>query len=186
MNRTSKLLFSLPLLAGVTLSLSQIGNARATETDDMPVQHDKPIMRIVATSNGTNPVSTHIDNGSENSENESISDEELELMTLLTMAEAEGEPEEGKRLVIDTILNRVDSDMFPDSITEVIYQSNQFEAMWNGRIDKCYVMDDIKELVVEELESRTDYDVIFFNAGDYSEYGVPMYQIGNHYFSSYD
>lgn len=33
------------------------------------------------------------------------------------MAEAEGEPEEGQRLVIDTILNRVDDPCFPTMST---------------------------------------------------------------------
>ena len=33
--------------------------------------------------------------------------EDIELIAIVTMAEAEGECEEGKRLVIDTILNRV-------------------------------------------------------------------------------
>ena len=35
------------------------------------------------------------------------SEEDIELIALVTMAEAEGEPEEGKRLVIDTILNSI-------------------------------------------------------------------------------
>ena len=52
----------------------------------------------------------------------SLSTEEIELIALVTMAEAEGEPEEGKRLVIDTILNRVDFGEFPSTVTEVIYQ----------------------------------------------------------------
>ena len=50
-----------------------------------------------------------------------LSTEEIELIALVTMAEAEGEPEEGKRLVIDTILNRVDFGEFPSTVTEVIY-----------------------------------------------------------------
>lgn len=116
----------------------------------------------------------------------SLTDEEIDLIALITMAEAEGESEEGKRLVIDTILNRVDSIYFPDTIEDVIYQKNAFEAMWNGRVDKCYVMDDIRNLVIEELESRTNYDVVFFTAGRYSIYGVPMIQEGNHYFSKYE
>ena len=36
----------------------------------------------------------------------SMSEEDISLIALITMAEAEGECEEGKRLVIDTILNR--------------------------------------------------------------------------------
>lgn len=38
----------------------------------------------------------------------------------------------------------------------------------------------------EELENRTDYDVIFFRTERYSDYGVPMFQVEHHYFSSYD
>lgn len=111
---------------------------------------------------------------------------DVELIALVTMAEAEGECEEGKRLVIDTVLNRVDSDYFPDTVYEVIYQPNQFSSMWNGRVDRCEVREDICELVYEELESRTNYDVVFFTAGEYSAYGVPMFQVGNHYFSKYE
>lgn len=37
-----------------------------------------------------------------------LTQEEIDLIALCVMAEAEGEPEEGQRLVIDTILNRVD------------------------------------------------------------------------------
>lgn len=114
------------------------------------------------------------------------SKEEIELIALVTMAEAEGEPEEGKRLVIDTILNRVDHEYFPDTVSEVIYQKGQFTSMWNGRSNRCYVSDDICKLVNEEIESRTNYDVIYFHAGRYPSYGSPIIQVGNHYFTSYD
>ena len=110
----------------------------------------------------------------------------MELIALVTMAEAEGECEEGKRLVIDTILNRVDSEHFPDTVYEVVYQPNQFSSMWNGRVDRCEVRADICDLVYEELESRSNYDVVFFTAGEYSAYGVPMFQVENHYFSRYE
>ena len=58
--------------------------------------------------------------------------------------------------------------------------------MWNGRSDRCYVREDIYQLVKEELESRTNSDVIFFRTTRYSDYGVAMFQVGHHYFSSYD
>lgn len=115
-----------------------------------------------------------------------ISEEDIELIALVTMAEAEGECEEGKRLVIDTILNRVDSEHFPDTVREVIYQKDQFSSMWNGRINRCYVKDDICQLVREEMMTRTNYEVAFFHARRYGNYGVPMFSVGNHYFSSYD
>ena len=37
---------------------------------------------------------------------------------------------------------------------------NQFSSIWNGRIDRCEVRDDICQLVMEELQSRTNMDVI--------------------------
>lgn len=110
---------------------------------------------------------------------------EIELIALVTMAEAEGECEEGKRLVIDTILNRMDSKHFPDTVYDVIYQKNQFSSMWNGRIDRVETTPEVYRLVLEELESRTNTDVIFFQTRCYSEYGTPLFQVENHYFSSY-
>lgn len=112
-----------------------------------------------------------------------MSREDVELIALLTMAEAEGECEEGKRLVIDTVLNRVDSEEFPNTVKAVIYQKNQFTSMWNGRVDRCYVMEEICQLVEEELESRTNSDVVFFHAGKYGKYGTPLFSVENHYFS---
>lgn len=112
--------------------------------------------------------------------------EEIELLALCVMAEAEGECEYGQRLVIDVVLNRVDDPHFPDTIYDVIYQKNQFAGMYGDRITCCYVKDELVQLVEEELENRTNEDVVFFRTGHYHSYGVPMFQVGAHYFSSYD
>ena len=116
----------------------------------------------------------------------SLTQEEIDLIAQLVMAEAEGESEYGQRLVIDVILNRVDhsAKYLPDTVTEVIYQKDQFSPIWNGRFDRCYVKPELVELVKEELINRTNYDVIFFRTKHYSQYGTPMFQEGAHYFSS--
>lgn len=114
-----------------------------------------------------------------------LTDEEIDLVALVTMAEAEGECEEGKRWVIDVILNRLDSPRFPNTIHGVIYAKNQFECMTNGRVDRCYVRDDIRQLVIEELKSRTNDHVHYFRTDHYHNFGVPVDQVGNHYFSTY-
>lgn len=114
-----------------------------------------------------------------------ISAEDIELLALVTVAEAEGESEYGKRLVIDTILNRVDHPKFPSTIRGVIYQKNQFTSMWNGRTSRCVVTDEVRQLVKEELESRKNKQVIFFQTGGYSRYGKPLFKEGCHYFSAY-
>lgn len=117
-------------------------------------------------------------------EEDILTKEEIDLIALVTMAEAEGECEEGKRLVIDTILNRVDDYRFPDTVHDVIYQTNAFESLWNGRVDRCYVMDEIVQLVKEEMVSRRNYECVYFCAGDYSIYGTPLFKVDHHYFSA--
>lgn len=114
------------------------------------------------------------------------SEEEIYLIALVTLAEAEGECEEGKRLVIDTVLNRIESEHFPNTVEEVIYQPYQFSSMWNDRYTRVTVTDDSCDLVREEIYHRLNSEVIFFTADQYGKYGVPMFQVGNHYFSSYE
>ena len=113
------------------------------------------------------------------------SDYEIYLLALVSLAEAEGEPEYGRRLVISTILNRLDSEYYPDDIYNVIYQPYQFEAMMNGRVDRVVVTDEAINLVHEEIANRSNYDVIYFKTDNYSEYGTPLFQYGDHYFSSF-
>lgn len=54
----------------------------------------------------------------------SISKEERHLLEQLVEAEAKGESLMGKIAVANVVLNRVQSDEFPDTITEVIMQKN--------------------------------------------------------------
>lgn len=115
----------------------------------------------------------------------SMSEEDINLIALIVMAEAEGESELGKRLVIDVILNRIDSKRFPNTATGVIYAQGQFTSVWNGRIDKCYASEDICRLVKEELVSRINSDILFFRADYYFKDYTPVIQEGNHYFSKY-
>ena len=112
-----------------------------------------------------------------------ISEEEIELIALLTMGEAEGECEEGQRLVIDTVLNRMDDSDFPDTVEEVVYQPHQYAGIQSPRVEECWVKEELVQLVREELEDRSDSQVIFFRTKRYSSYGTPLFQVGNHYFS---
>lgn len=111
-----------------------------------------------------------------------ITDDDIRLIAWITMGEAEGECEEGKRLVIDTILNRVDHQNFPNSINEVIYQPSQFSCVWDGRLNRTSATEEVCQLVREELNNRTNYDVLFFTAGEYGKYGTHLFQVENHYF----
>lgn len=116
------------------------------------------------------------------SEELQVTDEDIWLIAWITMGEAEGECEEGKRLVIDTILNRVDNNSFPDTIYDVIYQPSQFSCVWNGRLDQTAVTEKVCQLVREELIERCNYNVLYFTTGGYGKWGEHLFQVGNHYF----
>lgn len=183
MKKITTIITGFPLCVALIFSLTASSASRGSFAD----------LRATDTNSITMPAITYISTEEisksgikEITKEELLSEEDISLIALVTMAEAEGECEKGKRLVIDTILNRMYSEHFPDTVYDVIYQPYQFSSMWNGRVDRCEVRDDICKLVKEELENRTDYDVIFFTAGCYSDYGVPMFQIENHYFSSYE
>lgn len=60
---------------------------------------------------------------------------ERQLLERLVECEAGTESMTGKIAVVNVVLNRIKSDDFPDSITDVIYQKNQFEPVVTGIID---------------------------------------------------
>ena len=115
-----------------------------------------------------------------------FTEEEITLIAKLTIAEAGNQSDYGKRLVIDTVLNRMDSPYFPDTVEGVIFQKYQFSPVWNGGIDKYVPDEHIIDLVKEEINDRTNSEVIFFTAGKYGPYGVPLFQVEDHYFSKYE
>ena len=106
------------------------------------------------------------------------------LIAKLVLAEAEGEPEMGKRLVIDTVLNRLDSSDFPNTVYDVVYQPYHYDPAWDGRIDLFSELDDAFKLVVDEIHNRTNSEVLYFRTDKFHEFGTPMEQVGNHYFST--
>lgn len=118
---------------------------------------------------------------------EKLSDEkfcyDLELLALCIEAEAGNQDLKGKRLVCDVILNRVDSDRFPDTIEGVITEKYHFSTYWNGAFDRIKEPSESTfEAIRLELDERLDNKILFFTAQGYSKYCVPAYKHGTHYF----
>ena len=110
---------------------------------------------------------------------------ELELLAAVVEAEAGNQDMIGKRLVVDVVLNRVDSPLFPDTITEVLEQPGQFTTMWNGAVEDAgwhMQEDDYTAVMMEVTGKRLDYDIYFFTAGEYNASCKPAYIHGDHYF----
>lgn len=105
--------------------------------------------------------------------------EESYLLAKIAMAEAEGENIQTKTLVILTVLNRVHSDGFPDTIYDVIFQHNpkndvyQFSpVMPGGRWWTTEPNEDCWEAVKIVIEARYDYSggALFFESCDHDSW----------------
>lgn len=124
-----------------------------------------------------------------NPETEEYEEEEfwddMELIALVCVAEAEDESELGKRLVIDNILNRLESPYFPNTIHEVVYANNppQYSCVWDGRLERVEYNEYIANLVLEEFHNRTNNEVFYFKTNGFFNHGNPIMQEGNHFFS---
>lgn len=105
------------------------------------------------------------------------SPEEMVMIGKVVQHEAGNQSELGKRLVIDTIMNRVESDKFPNTVKEVIGQKGQYCN------PKDYPPRDIYTLIAQEMYNRTNSQVLWYKTKDYHKYGTPIIHEGNHYFS---
>mgnify|MGYP002853677077 FL=1 len=111
--------------------------------------------------------------------------EDLALLEAITIAEAGNQSELGKRLVIDCVLNRIDSARWrdDDTIKEVITHPYQFETYTNGAYTRVELDESVGQLVEEEILNRTNYDVIYFRTGCYFSCVPAIMKEGDHYFS---
>lgn len=110
--------------------------------------------------------------------------ESMEILARCVEAEAGNQGLEGKRLVVDVILNRVRDKDFPDTIAEVITQKYHFSVYWNGAMEKVTVSEETRQAIRMELEEIGYPGVMYFREGDWSIYGTPWKQVGDHYFST--
>lgn len=114
-----------------------------------------------------------------------LNDDEVLLCKLVAMAEAgETESIDGIERVLNVIANRCRSDRFPDTVTEVLFQKNQFETVRNGRIWRYAVNERVEEAWGNLIDRGrcADEEILYFGSEGYEPSSIPMYKLGNHYF----
>jgi spore germination cell wall hydrolase CwlJ-like protein len=112
--------------------------------------------------------------------------EEVALCNL-AWAEARGEGTEGMRLVIDTVLNRVDNKKFPNSIIGVVYAPKQFSCIHKGHFKTKVPKKNKKNILLivrEETVKRKNSKVLYFTSRGYLKRTKPLFKYRNHYFSN--
>ena len=119
-------------------------------------------------------------------------DSDYNVLLRIVQAEAGNCDMEGRILVANVILNRVEDDAFPNSITSVVYQRNQFSPVSNGSIKRCRVTSETVEAVERALagEDLSDGALYFMNrrasskknAGWFDRHLEFLFKHGNHEF----
>ena len=87
------------------------------------------------------------------------------LLCKIAQAEAGNQSKETKKYIIKTVLNRVDSDLFPNTVEEVIYQDGQFSPVSNGTFDLNEPTQECWD-ALEEVEQSKDnaYGCLYFES----------------------
>lgn len=111
-------------------------------------------------------------------ENTSVTVPKIELSSLdynallrIVEAEATGEDLKGKILVGNVIMNRVESEEFPDSVQEVVFQKVgghvQFSPTADGRYESVTISEETND-AVDNILAGVDYSqgALFFSARD--------------------
>jgi len=109
---------------------------------------------------------------------------EMEVIARCVEAEAGNQSIDVKRAVISVILNRVDDEDWPDTISEVIADPYEFATYWNGRMDEAEPSISTYEAISLEMETRSYPGLFYFDMDDYLPYGTPYAKMGDLYFST--
>lgn len=103
-----------------------------------------------------------------------LTDEDMEALLRIVEAEAGCEDEDGKLLVANVVLNRVNSDSFPETVTEVIFQREngvtQFSPVANGRYYKVEISEETISAVGRALTGEDISEgALYFAARKYAD-----------------
>lgn len=112
---------------------------------------------------------------------QAVRESEQELLAALIFCEAGNQPYDGQVAVGAVVMNRVRSGSFPNTITDVIYQSGQFTPAMTGWLDSVLASDGYTDSAMQAAAdalsgSNPIGDCLYFSTGGGG------YQLGDHYF----
>lgn len=191
---------------GIGLCLGMVATLPENETDlgEVEVMHvyaaqgARPSAYPFADASGSTPVIVRQEFAAKTEKSGSVvgsakwSDSEKYLLEKIAMAEAEGEDTVGKAYIMRVVLNRVQSDGFPNGIEEVILQSRgstyQFSSVMPGGRWWTTEPDQDCRNAMEMIENGWDesHGALFFESESDSEWHRKnlrfLFRHGRHYF----
>lgn len=118
-----------------------------------------------------------------------ISEEEFYFISSVVEAESDrSESLEGRILIAEVILNRVNSPSFPNTITGVLTERGQFATVVNGHsvTERTDLSDEAVIRAMREIEEGSAPPVYFFNCIGFNSYGDPYGYVDGNYFMTYE
>lgn len=115
-----------------------------------------------------------------------MTSEEFRLLGLILAMEAQDEPYDGQKAVVEVIFNRVLSPDFPDTVYGVLSEKGQFST-WEFRNKPYNVPGESEKKAIDEVIANGNQNTVlpegyvFFSRGKVN--GTGFIKIGNHQFS---
>lgn len=103
-----------------------------------------------------------------------LSDEDMEALLRIVEAEAGSEDEDGRLLVANVVLNRVNNDRFPSTVKDVVFQQSggvsQFSPVASGRYYKVEISEETQAAVDRALRGEDISEgALFFASRRYAD-----------------
>lgn len=104
----------------------------------------------------------------------SLKEDDMEALLRIVEAEAGNEDEEGRLLVANVVLNRVNDEKFPSTVTEVVFQQEkgvaQFSPISNGKFYQVEISEETYEAVKRALKGEDISEgALYFAARKYAD-----------------
>ena len=169
---------TMELGAGVTVAIS--ANSFTTESDEETGIEKKDVILVTSSNDSESELedesSEAVDEQSEiipndqavesqgdleetvpsNRWNISLTDDEIDLLAKIVWLEANGEPVEGQEAVVEVVFNRMASDLYPDTLYDVLSQNKPVQfASWKRR-DKAHPTETEYQSIYSVLNGNTD------------------------------
>lgn len=105
---------------------------------------------------------------------------DIDLIARVVMSESSILDLDAKQAVAETILNRVESDEFPNTVAGVVYQENAYSTQDNGEVSyDCYLATE------SAIKFRAfPKDMYYFRTDHFHNFGTPCVCIDGMYFST--
>ena len=119
----------------------------------------------------------------ENRWNITLTPEETELLARIVWLESQGEPVEGQQAVVEVVFNRMRSEVYPDTLYEVLSQKNPVQFCSFKNRNRANPTQKEYESIKQVLDGKTRLlrdDTMYFSTFPLTEH-VEV-KIGGHYF----